>query len=98
MGPNFLGKQLSVISKKSIKEGNHCPRASQQSDPGFLIRVGIDYYPLHPKYLPLSSFRMDKRNTFLEKKCRGGVETETTMSVGEGPSSGRPRAPRIEEN
>jgi hypothetical protein len=26
------------------------------------------------------------------------VETETTMSVGEGPSSGRPRAPGIEEN
>jgi hypothetical protein len=41
---------------------------------------------------------MDKRNTFLEKKHRGGVETETTMSAGEGPSSGRPRAPRIEEN
>jgi hypothetical protein len=36
------------------------------------------------------------------KKHRGGVrrgmETETTMSVGEGPSSGRPRAPGIEEN
>jgi hypothetical protein len=29
---------------------------------------------------------------------RGGVETETTMSVGEGPSSGRPHAPGIEEN
>jgi hypothetical protein len=29
---------------------------------------------------------------------RGGVEIETTMSAGEGPSSGRPRAPRIEEN
>jgi hypothetical protein len=41
---------------------------------------------------------MDKCNTFLEKKCRGGVETETTMSAGEGPSSGRPRAPGIEEN
>jgi hypothetical protein len=41
---------------------------------------------------------MDKRNTFLEKKRRGGVETETTMSTGEGPSSGRPRAPGIEEN
>jgi hypothetical protein len=26
------------------------------------------------------------------------VETETTMSAGEGPSSGRPRAPEIEEN
>jgi hypothetical protein len=26
------------------------------------------------------------------------VEIETTMSVGEGPSSGRPRAPEIEEN
>jgi hypothetical protein len=41
---------------------------------------------------------MDKRSTFHEKKCRGGVETETTMSAGEGPSSGRPHAPRIEEN
>jgi hypothetical protein len=43
---------------------------------------------------------MDKRDTFL-KKCRGvrvGVETETTMSVGEGPSSGRPRAHGIKEN
>jgi hypothetical protein len=29
---------------------------------------------------------------------RGGVETETTMSTGEGPSSGRPRTPGIEEN
>jgi hypothetical protein len=41
---------------------------------------------------------MDKRNTFLDKKCRGGVETETTMSTGEGPSSERPNAPGIEEN
>jgi hypothetical protein len=51
---------------------------------------------------PISSFRMDKHSTFLEKKrrggMRGGVETETTMSAGEGPSSGRPRAPGIEEN
>jgi hypothetical protein len=29
---------------------------------------------------------------------RGGVETEMTMSTGEGPSSGRPRTPEIEEN
>jgi hypothetical protein len=45
---------------------------------------------------------MDKRTTFLGKKCRGGVrgdvETETTMSAGEGPSSRRPRAPGIEDN
>jgi hypothetical protein len=41
---------------------------------------------------------MDKCNTFLDKKCRGGVETETTMSTGEGPSSERPNAPGIEEN
>jgi hypothetical protein len=41
---------------------------------------------------------MDKRITFLEKKCRGGVETEMTMSAGEGTSSGRPRTPGIEEN
>jgi hypothetical protein len=41
---------------------------------------------------------MDKRNTFLEKRCRGGVETETTMSTDEGPSSRRPHAPGIEEN
>jgi hypothetical protein len=35
---------------------------------------------------------MDKCNTFLEKKRRGGVrgcvEIEMTMSAGEGPSSG----------
>jgi hypothetical protein len=41
---------------------------------------------------------MDKRSTFLEKKHRGGVEIETTMSAGEGPCSGRPCAPGIEEN
>jgi hypothetical protein len=52
MGPNFLGKQLRVISKKSIKEGNHCPRTSQQSDPGLLTRVGIDYYPSIPNIAP----------------------------------------------
>jgi hypothetical protein len=32
------------------------------------------------------------------KKHIGGVETETTMSTSEGPSSRRPRAPEIEEN
>jgi hypothetical protein len=52
MGPNFRGKLLSVISKKNVKEGNHCPRTSQQSGPGLLTRVSIDYYPLHPKYCP----------------------------------------------
>jgi hypothetical protein len=41
---------------------------------------------------------MDKRSTFLEKKRRGSVEIETMMSVGERPSSRRPRAPGIEEN
>jgi hypothetical protein len=45
---------------------------------------------------------MDKRSTFLEKKhrggMRGGMETETMMSASEGPSSGRPCAPGIEEN
>jgi hypothetical protein len=41
---------------------------------------------------------MDKRSTFLEKKHRGGVETETMMSAGEGPSSGRLCAAGIEEN
>jgi hypothetical protein len=41
---------------------------------------------------------MDKHNTFLEKKRRGDVETKTMMSAGEGPSSRRPRTPRIEEN
>jgi hypothetical protein len=35
-----------------VKEGNHCPRTSQQSDAGLLTRLGIDYYPLHPKYFP----------------------------------------------
>jgi hypothetical protein len=29
---------------------------------------------------------------------RGGVETKMMMSADEGPSSGRPHAPRIEEN
>jgi hypothetical protein len=29
---------------------------------------------------------------------RGDVETETTMNAGEGPCSGRPHAPGIEEN
>jgi hypothetical protein len=45
---------------------------------------------------------MNKCNTFLEKKSRGGVrggvDTEMTMSADEGPSSERPRAPEIEEN
>jgi hypothetical protein len=45
---------------------------------------------------------MDKLSTFLEKKrrggVRGGVEAETMMSADEGPRSGRPRAPGIEEN
>jgi hypothetical protein len=41
---------------------------------------------------------MDKCSTFHEKKCIGGVETETTMSADEGPSSRRPRTPGIEEN
>jgi hypothetical protein len=41
---------------------------------------------------------MDKRSSFVEKKCRGGVETETTMSTGVGPSSRRPRTTEIEEN
>jgi hypothetical protein len=52
MGPNFLWKQVSVISKKSIKEGNHCPRTSQQSDPSLLTRVGIDYTPSIPNIAP----------------------------------------------
>jgi hypothetical protein len=34
----------------------------------------------------------------LKKKRSGGVEIETTMNAGEGPSSGRPRAPGIKEN
>jgi hypothetical protein len=74
------------------------PRTSQQSDAGLLIHVNIDYpfckmniQPPQP-IPPPSSFRMDKHNTFLKKKRRGGVrvgvETETTMSTGEGPSSG----------
>jgi hypothetical protein len=41
---------------------------------------------------------MDKHSSFLEKKRRGGVETEMTMSAGEGPSNRRPRAPGIEKN
>jgi hypothetical protein len=55
MGPNFWGKQLSVISKKkrqqpSIKKVTIAhPRTSQQSDAGLLTRD----YSLHPKYLHL---------------------------------------------
>jgi hypothetical protein len=58
MGPNFLGNQLSVISKKkrqrpSINKVTIArPRTSQQSDAGLLTRLGIDYF-LHPKYLHL---------------------------------------------
>jgi hypothetical protein len=62
-----------------------------------LTRVGIDYYPLHPKYRPFLLSEWISAELSL-KKCRGGVETETTMSAGEGPSSGQPRAPGIEEN
>jgi hypothetical protein len=40
---------------------------------------------------------MNKRNSSLEKKRRGGVEKETTMSAGEGPRSRRPHAPGIEK-
>jgi hypothetical protein len=43
-------------------------------------------------------FLNGKCSSFLEKKCRGGVETETTMSAGEGPSSRRPHEPRMQEN
>jgi hypothetical protein len=67
-----------------------------------LTRVGVDYYPLHPKYCPFLFSEWISIALFLEKNrrggVRGGVEIETTMSVGEGPSSGRPRTPRIEEN
>jgi hypothetical protein len=61
MGPNFLGKQLSVISKKkhqqpSIKKVTIArPRTSQQSDVGLLTYVGIDYYLL-PKIFTLVDF------------------------------------------
>jgi hypothetical protein len=41
-----------VSFEKSVKKGNHCPHTSQQSDRGLLTQVGIDYYPLHPKYCP----------------------------------------------
>jgi hypothetical protein len=75
-----------VSFKKSIKEGNHCPRTSQQSDPGLLTRVGIDYCPLHPKYHPfLLSEWISATLSF--KKSAGDEET---MRAGEGPSSGRP--------
>jgi hypothetical protein len=45
-----------------------------------------------------SYFRMDKSNIFVEKKEQRRCENRATMSAGEGPSSGRPRAPGIEEN
>jgi hypothetical protein len=63
-----------------------------------LTRVGIDYYPLHPKYRPFLLSEWISAALSLKKRHRAGVETETTMSAGEGPSSGRPRALGIEEN
>jgi hypothetical protein len=62
-----------------------------------LTHVGIDYYPLHAKYCPFLLSEWISATLSLKKR-RGGVETETTMSAGEGPSSRRPHAPRIEEN
>jgi hypothetical protein len=63
-----------------------------------LTRVGIDCYPLHSKYCPFLLSEWISATSSLEKKCRGGMDTETTMSADEGPSSRRPRTPRIEEN
>jgi hypothetical protein len=62
-----------------------------------LTRVGIDCYALHPKYCPFLLSKWISTSLSLKKR-RGGIEIETTMSVGEGLSSGRPRAPGIEEN
>jgi hypothetical protein len=53
--------------------------------------IGIDYYPLHPKYCSFLLSEWISTTLFLKKRrggVRGGVETETTMSIGEGPSSG----------
>jgi hypothetical protein len=63
-----------------------------------LTHIGIDYYPLHPKYRPFLLSEWISAALSLKKKHRGGVETEMTMSAGEGQSSGRPRGPGIEEN
>jgi hypothetical protein len=79
MGPNFLGKQLSVISKivsrqrqqPSIKKVTIARlRTRQQSDVGLLTNVGIDY-PFCKMNIqrPPSSFRMDMCSTFLEKSA-----------------------------
>jgi hypothetical protein len=53
---------------------------------------------MHPKYCPFLLSEWISTPLSLKEKRRGGVKTETTMSAGEGPSSGRHRAPRIEEN
>jgi hypothetical protein len=59
--------------------------------------MGRRQYPLHPKYCLFLFPEWISAALSLEKKHKGGVETETTMSAGEEPSSGRPRAPGIEE-
>jgi hypothetical protein len=58
------------FQKKGVKEGNHCPRTSQQSDPGLLTRIGIDYYPLHPKYCPFHLSKWISATLSLKKAQR----------------------------
>jgi hypothetical protein len=40
MGPNFLGKQLSVISKKTLKK---VTIARALANKAMQVRIGIDY-------------------------------------------------------
>jgi hypothetical protein len=77
------------FQKNSVKEGNHCPRTSQQSDLGLLTRVGIDYYPLHPKYRPfLLSKWISATLSF-----KNSVGDDMTMSAGEGQAEDDPAHP-----
>jgi hypothetical protein len=86
--------QQSSIEKVTIAS----PCTSQQSDEGLLTRVGIDYpsctmniQPCRPIPSPLLLCEWISGSLSLKKRRGGvrvGVETEATMSAGEGPSSG----------
>jgi hypothetical protein len=86
MGPNFWGKQLSVISKKkrqqpSIKKVTIArPHTSQQSDTGLLTRVSIDY-SLHPKYLHLLTSVLHIWPFVLLKNCESIIYFTMTCFI-----------------
>jgi hypothetical protein len=89
VGPTRQHQQPSI---KKVTVARPC--TSQRSDAGLLTHVGSDYpffqneYSTTPAHsISPSSFRVDKLSTFLKKRrggLRGGMETETTMSIDEG--------------